>query len=149
MDRIAESRHEQIWKLVDLRLELVVLYAVGDADGPCAGHVKIGVSTRAAYASEMKTLRNYRSSEVVTKYETIVSGKGRAELLKTALLAALGDKGFAYRSWRSANDGEIAAIVGNLSTTYGVALLSHDDAIALEHQTFEAIAEKEFGGPIR
>lgn len=147
MERIAESRHEHIWKLVDARLELVVVWAIGDASGPAAdaGEVKIGVSTRASFDDHVKQMGKYRAADVKVYFETIVSGKGRGEMLKTALLATLGDRGFSYRSFRRATVGEIDAIIGNLSRTYRVKLYTHDEAVALEHETFEKIASEHAG----
>ena len=146
MERLAHARHLAVWEIVDARLELSVLWAVGDASGPCASEVKIGVSTRKAYADEIKKMGNYRSAEVVTRYETIISGRGRAELLKTALLATLEDRGLTFRSWRRANVGELSDIVAKLATTYRVRLMTHDEAVALEHEVFDKVAAEHCGG---
>lgn len=146
MEKLAKaeevSRHEQIMLLLDRRLELTVLYAIGDASGPCAHHVKIGVSTRDAFAAEIKKAGVYRSAEIAVRFEAIVSGRGKAEMLKTALLAALGDRGLAHNSWRMATDGELAAIVGKLSATYGVPVMTREEAIALEHRTYGEISDE-------
>lgn len=144
MDKLAKaeevSRHEQIMLLLDRRLELTVLYAIGDASGPCVHHVKVGVSTRDAFAAEIRKAGVYRSAEVAVRFEAIVSGRGRAEMLKTSLLAALGDRGLAHNSWRLGTDAELHAIVGKLSRTYGVPVMTREEAVALEHRTYEEIA---------
>lgn len=142
VEKLSARRDAEIKAEVDSRLELVVLYAVGDVTGPCAHHVRIGVSTVASYAEEMRQMRRYRSADIATRYEAFISGKGKAEVLKTALLATLGDKGFAFKSWRSATDGELSAIVGKLSATYRVRIYTQQEAAELEAKTFEDVAAK-------
>lgn len=146
MEKLAANRHEQIMLLMDRRLELTVLYAVGDATGPCADHVKIGVSTRDAFAEEMRTMRKYRSAEVVTRFETIISGRGKAEMIKTALLAALEDRGLVHRSWRMSTEQMLASVVGRLAQTYRVPIMTREQAIALEHKTYDELAQELTGG---
>lgn len=134
------SQHERIMLELDQRLELTVLYAIGDAWGPCMHHVKVGVSTRDAFAAEIKKAGVYRSADIAVRFEAIVSGRGKAEMLKTALLATLGDRGLAHNSWRSATDAELSAIVGKLSALYCVPVMTREEAVALEHRTYDKIA---------
>lgn len=142
MEKLAANRHEQIMLIMDRRLELTVLYAVGDASGPCVDHVKIGVSTRDAFADEVRKMSNYRSAEVVTRFEAIISGRGKAEMLKTATLAALEDRGLVHRSWRVSTEDALASVVRRLAGTYRVKLMTREEAVALEHKTYDEIAHE-------
>lgn len=139
MDRLAKLQHKAIGSLVDSQLDLVVLYAVGDAGGLSAGEIKIGVSTRQAFREEIKKMSNYRSSDLVIHMQTIISGREEAVRLKTAALATFDDRGLTYRSWRRANGDEVRGIISKLAATYGVRLMTEEQAAVLERETFERI----------
>lgn len=132
-----EARHVKIAKDVDAKLELCVLWAARDVDGPSAGEVKIGVSTRSAIREEIKKMRQYRAADVVVVFEAIISVRGKAEQVRKGVLNALAANGRAYKSWRTATDGELIATVGKVAATVGVRLMSKDEAVALEHEEFD------------
>lgn len=142
MKRLEEARHVEVAKLVDTNLELCVLWAARDADGPSAGEVKIGVSTRSAIREEVKKMRQYRAADVIVVFEAIISVRGKAEQVRKGVLNALVANGRAYKSWRTATDGELIATVGKVAATVGVRLMTKEEAVALEHEEFDRIVAK-------
>ena len=117
---------------VERELDLVVLYAAGDATGPSAGDVKIGLSVRRAVPEELKSMRSYRSSEIVVHFAHVITGRGRGLRLKTALEYELGCRGRHLRnSWWNAG-GIVSDLVIQLAGDERIDLMTADEARALE-----------------
>ena len=66
---------------VEQELEITVVYAIADRDGPLAGEIKIGVSSRKAYPGELEKFRTYRATEIVAHQEPEIWLHGKAEAL--------------------------------------------------------------------
>lgn len=142
MDRLEKLQQEKAWDLVEQRLELTVLYAIGDACGPSVNYVKIGVSTSKAYRSEIKCAAVYRHAPLVTRYEGIISGRGKAEAIKGRVLHELSKFGCDYQSWRIANERDLEAIVGLIARKANVRIMTREEAEVLRQATFDEIAAR-------
>lgn len=118
--------------MVEQELDLVVIYAVGDASGPSAGDVKIGLSIRRAFAEEIKVMRGYRSAELTVHFAHVIRGRSCGLRLKTALECELKDHGRHVRnSWWQASDVVSCAVV-RLAKGEHIRLMTADEATALE-----------------
>lgn len=143
----SEAMHKLIWIEVERELELTVLYAVGDADGPLSGEVKIGISGRKAFEEEMRAIRGYRSRDIARHIEVVIRGKGRAAMVKSAVEQYLRTRDRHIRAawWRAEAD-DLAAQCDSIARALSIPLMSHDEAVLLEHTTFDERAAKYFTG---
>jgi len=133
-----EAAQKLIWQQTEDELDLCVLYAIGDASGPLANEVRLGVASRKSFAQQIKQIQMFRSREIAIRLDVVVRGKARAEQLKTSLAAHLkeGGRQSLVGFWRVlSNDAELASIVAALAYDENIETMTQDQAIALERAT--------------
>lgn len=126
------------------RAEIVVFYALGDADGPLAHEVKIGIRKWRTYQSDIVyRMRAYRSREIAHRVEVYVRGDAAALRLKTAVFARLNEDGYGLGrpDWFrvGANLGEVIRAV---AADERISLFSEDEAREIEQRELEKLMEK-------
>jgi hypothetical protein len=137
------SRQECAKRLAELELDLVVIYAIGDGDGPLRGEVKIGLSSRRAFAEEVKAARVYRSSEVVTHFAHVVRGRAVGLRLRSALEASLRSTGRHKRnSWWAISGDDACVRVLECARTEKIELLTDSEAAVIEADHERAIRQR-------
>lgn len=118
----------------------MIIYAIGDADGPLSNEIKIGLCSRKSYQQEIYNARLYRSADLAVHFASIVRGKAAGARLKTAMetklrTACQHKKG----SWWIASAQRARSILFEAVAEERISLLTEDGAKALER---EALARK-------
>lgn len=132
---------EQQLKLAEQRAEIAVLWAIGDADGPLANEIKIGVNKRRSFQADIiYRMRGYRSRNLAHRVEVYIRGECAGLRLKTAVVQRLHELGCGLEKpdWFRAGS-IIAGIVTECAAIERVTLLTEDDARAIELQELEKV----------
>lgn len=130
--------------LAESRANIVVLYAIGDASGPLTGEVRIGVSKRRAYQSDViSRMKNFRSRPIAIHVEAYIRGEAAAARLLTAVRNRLADLGVEdhEHGWFRASE-IIAGIVAESSKIEGVRTMNVEEAIEIERSEYHKIMDK-------
>lgn len=131
---------------VERSLDLVVVYAIGDATGPAVDHLRFGVSARKSFATLMENFALYRSAPIVAHVECVVSGKAAGLRLKSAVEASLKENGRHIRaSWFRVSGEEALRAMVEQSAGEGVRVLTQDEASELEQKALNKLMDGKFG----
>lgn len=120
----------------------MILWALGDMDGPAYGEVKIGVAKRKSFYSDVLTrMKLYRSRQVIQRCVVYVRGECAALRLKTAVFERLHELGCGIEGpWFRASS-IVDGVVRECAALNHVALLTEAQADGVERAEFEKIMD--------
>lgn len=148
--RAREKERENLTKLAALAAEqkadIVVLWALGDLDGPLADEVKIGLCKRRAFQSQVYAMRAARSRALAHRIEVYVRGEGAGLRLKTAIVEHLRELGHEIdEPWFRARPDVLQTTLVEMALSEGVRLLSDDEAKAIEQNEINKLMDRTLG----
>lgn len=128
---------------VERELDLVVLSAVGDAEGPQAGYVRLAVSSRKSFETMVENFALYRAYPVVAHMAHVVSGKTAGLRVKSAIETRLKMGGrHARASWFRVDGPEVLKLSAVIAEQERVALMTAAQADERELKALAKIMDK-------
>lgn len=125
------------------RAEIVVLWALGDADGPLDSEVKIGLTTRRAFQSQVTAMSAARARKLARRVEVYIQGQAAGLRLRAALEHHLSVHGMEIdRPWFRVRLDQISALVSLLAAAEHVSIMSEDEAKSVEQREFMKIMDQ-------
>lgn len=134
---------EQAIKIAVDRADIAVLWALGDLDGPLAGEVKIGLTTRRAFQAQASAMRAARSRQLAKWVEVYMRGQAPGLRLRAALEHHLTAHGMEIgRPWFRVDHDQLPSIVSLLAASENVRLITEDDAKEIEQREFAKLMDE-------